>query len=172
TSALNGLKNVLMDHPDYLRLYSIEGGIERLMDGVAKRIRCPILLESPVTRVAKNADGTYRLTARRQGRFEEHDFDLVVLALPDSWLGRLEWGSRDLRQAMQKHVAHYDHPAHYLRVSALFQEPFWRQQVPGSYFMSDAFGGCCVYDEGARHPCEPYGVLGWLLAGSDALALS
>src|SRR5207253_11070904 len=31
---------------------------------------------------------------------------------------------------------------------------------------------CCVYDEGARHACEPYGVLGWLLAGTDALALS
>jgi hypothetical protein len=38
--------------------------------------------------------------------------------------------------------------------------------------MTDAFGGCCVYDEGARHPCEPYGVLGWLLAGNDALVLS
>src|SRR5262249_35155836 len=73
---------------------------------------------------------------------------------------------------MQKHLAHYDYPAHYLRMSILFQEPFWREQVPGSYFMMDAFGGCCVYDEGARHPCEPYGVLGWLLAGNDALALS
>jgi monoamine oxidase/SAM-dependent methyltransferase len=172
TSALNGLKNVLMDDPDYLRLYSIEGGIERLMDGVAKRLRSAILLESPVTRVARNADGTYRVTARRQGRFEEHDFDMVVLALPDYWLGRLEWGSRELRLAMERHVAHYDNPAHYLRVSVLFKEPFWRQQVPGSYFMSDAFGGCCVYDEGARHPCAPYGVLGWLLAGSDAMALS
>src|SRR5262245_55773210 len=30
TNALNGLKNVLMDDPRYLRLYSIEGGIERL----------------------------------------------------------------------------------------------------------------------------------------------
>src|SRR5438552_2651418 len=38
--------------------------------------------------------------------------------------------------------------------------------------MLDAFGGCCVYDEGARHECDPYGVLGWLLAGNDALALS
>ena len=35
TSALNGLKNVLMDDPRYLRLYSIVGGIERLIDGLA-----------------------------------------------------------------------------------------------------------------------------------------
>jgi monoamine oxidase/SAM-dependent methyltransferase len=172
TTALNGLKNVLMDDPRYLRLYSIEGGIERLIEGVAKKLTCPILLESPVVRVAASEHGTYRLTTRRQGRFEEHDFDLVVLALPNYWLQRLDWGNTELRLAMQKHLAHYDHPAHYLRISVLFQEPFWRDQVPGAYFMTDAFGGCCVYDEGARHSCDPYGVLGWLLAGNDALALS
>src|SRR5262249_53072227 len=118
------------------------------------------------------ADGTYRVTTRRQGRFEEHDFDMVVLSLPNYWLGRLDWGGRELRQAMQQHLSHYDRPAHYLRVSVLFQEPFWRDQVPGAYFMTDRCGGCRVYDEGARHACEPYGVLGWLLAGNDALALS
>ncbi|HZZ81407.1 MAG TPA: methyltransferase domain-containing protein, partial [Gemmataceae bacterium] len=59
-----------------------------------------------------------------------------------------------------------------LRISILFKEPFWRSQIPGHYFMTDAFGGCCVYDESARHPCEPYGVLGWLLASGDAMALS
>src|SRR5262249_37687675 len=105
-------------------------------------------------------------------RFEDREFDLVVLALPNYWLSRLEWGSPSLRAALQRHVAHYDAPAHYLRVTALFREPFWRGQVPGAYFMTDAFGGCCVYDEGARYPCDPYGVLGWLLAGNDALALS
>lgn len=132
TSALNGLKNVLMDHPDYLRLYAIEGGIERLTDGLCKRIQSPVLLESPVVRVGKNAAGTYRVTARRQGRFEEHDFDLVVLALPNYWLGCLDWGSRELRLAMQQHLAHYDRPAHYLRVSLLFKQPFWRERVPGA----------------------------------------
>ena len=38
TSALNGLKNVLMDDPRYLRLYSIVGGIERIIDGLRERI--------------------------------------------------------------------------------------------------------------------------------------
>jgi protoporphyrinogen oxidase/SAM-dependent methyltransferase len=184
TSALNGLKNVLMDDPRYLRLYSIEGGIQRLTDAVASQLKSPVHLESAVVRVAKNDDGTYRLTARRpclpspagrgvggEGTFVDDDFDMVIMALPNYWLQRVEWGSRDLRLAMQKHLAHYDTPAHYLRMSILFQKPFWRKQVPGSYFMTDAFGGCCVYDEGARHPCEPYGVLGWLLAGNDAMSL-
>jgi SAM-dependent methyltransferase len=109
---------------------------------------------------------------RRNHRLEEHEFDLVVMALPNYWLSRIEWEGHELRLAMQKHLAHYHYPAHYLRVSVLFKKPFWRKQVPGSFFMSDAFGGCCIYDEGARHPCEPYGVLSWLLAGNDALVLS
>src|SRR5262249_41850747 len=170
TSALNGLKNVLMDDPRYLRLYSVVGGIGRLVEEVAKRIKSPILLESPVTTLAR-PDAGYRITPRRGGKVEQHDFDMVIMALPNYWLQRIEWGSRDLRMGMQKHLAHYDNPAHYLRVSVLFKEPFWREQIPGHYFMTDAFGGCCVYDEGARHPCEPYGCLGWLLASGDAMAL-
>src|SRR4029453_9743812 len=72
---------------------------------------------------------------------------------------------------MQKHLARYDYPAHYLRVTVVFERPFWRGKVGGSYFLSDAFGGCCVYDEGQRHACEPYGVLGWLIAGNAAATL-
>lgn len=171
TSALNGLKNVLMDDPRYLRLYSIVGGIGRLTEEVAKQIKSPIVLDSPVLKVAKY-DAGYRLTTRKNGQIAEHEFDMVILALPNYWLQRLEWGSRDLRLAMQQHLAHYDRPAHYLRMSVLFKEPFWRSQIPGAYFMTDAFGGSCVYDEGARHRCEPFGVLNWLLAGNDAMALS
>jgi SAM-dependent methyltransferase len=36
--------------------------------------------------------------------------------------------------------------------------------------MSEAFGGCCVYVEGARHDVGRHGVLNFLIAGSDALA--
>src|SRR5262249_56081524 len=107
-----------------------------------------------------------------RGGCEGRDFDRVIRALPNYGLSRLEGGSGELRQTMQQHLARYDNPAHYLRLTLLFREPFWRAQVPGSYFMSDAFGGCCVYDEGARHRCDPYGVLGWLLAGADAMALA
>ena len=71
---------------------------------------------------------------------------------------------------MASHIASYDRPGHYLRISLLFDSPFWRSRVTGSWFMLDAFGGCCVYDEGGRHNGGEYGVLGWLLAGADALA--
>ena len=173
TSALNGLKNVLMDDPRYLRLYSIVGGIQQLVDGLAKRLRATAIhTSSPVVRIARKQGDGYRLTVRRAGRDETHDFDLVMAAVPNYWLQSIDWGDPELRRVMQKHLAHYDKPAHYLRVSILFEQPFWRQQIPGAYFMLDAFGGCCVYDESARHPAKPHGVLSWLLAGNDALTLS
>ena len=43
--------------------------------------------------------------------------------------------------------------------------------MTGSWVMLDAFGGCCVYDESLSHGADRYGVLGWLLAGADALSL-
>jgi hypothetical protein len=57
-------------------------------------------------------------------------------------------------------------------VSVLFDRPFWRDQIADSYFMSDAFGGCCIYDESSRNGSESHGVLGWLLAGEAALTMS
>src|SRR5690606_1281767 len=59
-----------------------------------------------------------------------------------------------------------------LRVSILFREPFWRDHLEGSWFMLDAFGGTCVYDESARFGAAERGVLGFLLAGSDALRVA
>src|SRR5262249_23584644 len=56
--------------------------------------------------------------------------------------------------------------------SILFKRPFWRSCINESYFMIDAFGGCCVYDESSRNSCESFGVLGWLLGGQAALELS
>src|ERR1035437_787952 len=38
--------------------------------------------------------------------------------------------------------------------------------------MSEAFGGCCVYNEGSRHDVGKHGVLNWLIAGADALAFA
>ena len=73
---------------------------------------------------------------------------------------------------MRRHHAHYDYPAHYLRETILFQKPFWRDRLPDGYFMLDAFGGCCVYDESARGDSHGFGVLGWLIGGEAALNLN
>src|SRR6202000_799812 len=94
------------------------------------------------------------------------------MCLPHSWLATMRWDGEALRKSMVKHVAYFDRPAHYLRVSILFDEPFWGEKVPSAWFMSEAFGGCCVYNEGARHDVGRHGVLNWLIAGSDSLSLA
>ena len=172
TSALNGLKNVLMNDQRYIRLYSIKGGIERLTERLASETSAEVRLNSRVVRIGRTPHGRYRITSRWEDRFVSDEFDVVMLALPQYWLGQIEWDDPGLRKRFQEHVANFDFPAHYLRISCLFKRPFWRDQMTGSYFMLDAFGGCCLYDESARYPHGSYGVLGWLLAGNDALALS
>lgn len=172
TSGLNGLKNFVMDVPGYVRQYSIEGGMGRLPQALLEKlVRTRLELSSPVVRVEKNQDDSYRVYSRRGREIARQDFDAVFVALPHNWLNSIEWGGDRLCQAMTRHIAYYDRPAHYLRVSVLFKKPFWRDLVTGAWFMLDAFGGCCVYDEGSRYDAGEYGVLGWLVAGSDALAL-
>ena len=172
TNGLFGLENCLMDDPNYLRLYSVKEGIQQLPQALKQSISACIELNCPVVRVEKTSVNTYRVFFRKNGRIESNDFDAVVIALPNYWLPTIEWGGKRLNSAMQKHYAYYDKPAHYLRISILFQKPFWQQLITDSYFQLDAFGGCCVYVESSRYDSGPYGVLSWLLGGSDALIMS
>jgi len=176
TSAMYGLQNFLMDEPDYMRLYTIEGGIESLTRELAARIQSRILLAHRVTSVESTAKESFYVHAQHHGESFREEFDIVVVALPNNWISSIQWGGSELSAAMHAHFLHYDYPAHYLRVSILFQRPFWRRrmrhQMTDSYFMLDAFGGCCVYDETSRYSSGQFGVLGWLLAGEAALNLS
>jgi monoamine oxidase/SAM-dependent methyltransferase len=173
TTALNGLKNVLMDDRDFLRYYTITGGIEQLVDRLKAKLTAKVQLNTAATRIAKTADGLWDVTLSAGGRTRTDRYDLVICALPNYWLERIEWGDKPLRMAMQSHLARYDHPAHYLRVSILFKSRFWEDVIPGEYWITDAFGGACVYNESARHPSKgKKGALSWLIAGNDALVLS
>jgi monoamine oxidase len=174
TNAMYGLQNYLMEEPDYMRLYTIDGGIERLTQELAKRISARVLTNQPVVRVERTPQDNYRIVSRRNGDLLSEEFDFVVVALPNNWIPAIDWGGDGevLAKAMRRHHAFYDYPAHYLRVSILFEKPFWRERLTGSYFMLDAFGGCCVYDESSRNQDSSYGVLGWLLAGEAALTMS
>ncbi len=151
-----------------MRLYSIDGGIERLPQELARRDlgACPARTSRHPRRA--NRRGHVSGLCARQSETVVEEFDHVVVALPNNWLPAVEWGGASLAGAMHRHHTFYDYPAHYLRVSVLFDQPFWREQVAESYFMLDAFGGCCVYDESSRNG-GTCGVLGWLLAGNAAL---
>ncbi|MEO8036348.1 MAG: FAD-dependent oxidoreductase [Acidobacteriota bacterium] len=171
TSGLIGLRNFLKSVPVYGAQYSIEGGMEMLPQRLAASLmRTDVELDAPVVRVSRSRDGRYRVTTRRARRLVQSEFDAVVLALPYNRLPEIEWVGERLRGAMARHVAHYDRPGHYLRISVLFDRRFWQHLIAGSWVMLDAFGGCCVYDESPSQDGASYGVLGWLLAGSDALS--
>jgi monoamine oxidase len=171
-TGLYGLDNYLINDPRYCKLYSIKGGMERLIDALRGEIEANVQLETLVERIEKAGADTYRVVSRRGGDARSEEFDAVVVALPHAWLPNITWGGNRLEAAINAHLGHYDFPAHYLRISLLFRERFWRDLISDSYFMIDAFGGCCVYDEGARLDTGTYGVLAWLLAGQDAFAAS
>ncbi|MCL2714526.1 MAG: FAD-dependent oxidoreductase [Alphaproteobacteria bacterium] len=172
TSGLNALKNYVMDIDGYIGLYSIQNGNEQLIECLRSEINAEIQLNHRVLTVGKAATGRYELKMMNGKGPLTRDFDLVLVCLPHSWLATLSWEGEQLRKSMVKHIAYFDTPAHYLRISILFDSPFWGDKIPGSWFMSEAFGGCCVYNEGSRHDVGRYGVLNWLIPGSDALAFA
>lgn len=166
TTALFGFDNFLISEPDYAEIYAIEGGIEQLTKAMAQQIKGDIRLNTPIIRVGRV--GERYAVYPRSGDPVLYDF--VIIALPHNWLNQLTFEGA-LNQAMQIHLDKYNHPAHYLKVSCLFKQPFWEQLTDRSHFQFDAFGGCCVYDEGWRYPPGTYGGLSWLIAGKAALQL-
>jgi len=168
TSHHYGLDNYVMNDPAYMELYCIAGGNEQLIDRLAARLTAQIYRRHQITAVSSSMDGRLRLDWRTQSATGHDEFDAVVLALPVAPLASLTFSDLTLASAMQRHLDHYDHPGHYLRISVLFEEPFWRKWLKDSYCMLDAFGGCCLYDESTREPSEDRGVLGWLLGGDAA----
>ena len=171
TSGLYALRKLVMTIPGYGNLYSIDGGMDQLPRRLVEGLTCTdVQLNAQVARLTSHPDGGYSVHVRRGRTLTEERAGAVIIALPHNALHTIEWIGEPLRRGMASHIAAYDWPGHYLRISLLFDSPFWRSRVTGSWFMLDAFGGCCVYDEGGRHNVGAYGVLGWLLAGADALA--
>ncbi|MGY4287985.1 monoamine oxidase/SAM-dependent methyltransferase [Bradyrhizobium sp. LM2.7] len=172
TNGLNALKNYLMDVDGYIGLYSIQNGNEQIIECLQSEVNADIQLDHRVLTVGKAPSGRYQLKMMNGKGPETRDVDLVLVCLPHSWLATVGWEGEQLRKSMVKHVSYFDRPAHYLRVSILFDTPFWGDRISGAWFMSEAFGGCCIYNEGARHDVGKHGVLNWLIPGSDALAFA
>jgi hypothetical protein len=167
-----GTQNYLMNNPRYMRLYSIDGGNERLTQSLAARLDAEICLHHRVERVQRETTGSMTLTLHGpQGR-TARTFDRVILALPHAALSQIAFPESLLAEAMRRHLARYDYPAHYLRVTLLFAEPFWREVLLESFGMLNAFDGCCLYDESRRHPGSDAAILGWLIAGDAAMRLN
>jgi monoamine oxidase len=168
TSPAYGLQNYVMNDPAYMSLYGIEGGNERLPRALAERLAATIHTGRAVRSILKTDSGRLRVTSENEGTARDDEFDYVIVALPHNHLGSIEYPDAQLAEAMRVHHDRYDYPAHYLRITILFEEPFWRKAFTDSYWMLDQFGGCCLYDESSRTVDETRGVLGWLLGGEKA----
>ena len=172
TSVAYGLQNYLMNDHAYMSLYGIAGGNEALPKELAGRIEADVRFGHRVSGIGRTGDGRMAVTAECDGEPVESAFDLVVIALPNAAFGGVTFAGERLATAMAGHVADYDFPAHYLRVTVAFREKFWHGRLTESYCMLDRFGGCCLYDESSRDPGSRYPVLGWLIAGAAAEAMS
>lgn len=169
TSVAYGLQNYVMNHPAYMQLYSVDGGNERIPQEIHRRLRAEVRFGQRVTAIERVPSGALRIHVQSDGAAISHEFDFVVVALPNSLLTKIEFRGERLADAVRRHHARYDFPAHYLRITILFDRPFWRRRLHESYAMLDAFGGCCLYDESSREPEARHGVLGWLLGGQAAV---
>ncbi len=172
TTAGYGLQNYLMNDPAYMRLYRIAGGNEQLVTAIATRLAARIRLGTTVTRIAGVPRAPLTVGWRDGDAVREEEFDVVILALPVGPLSQVVITDTALRTSLARHVAHHDHPAHYLRVTLLIDRPV--RGVPGGddYLMLDAFGGTCLYVESSRDPTATHGVLGLLIGGAAAAELA
>ena len=83
-----------MNDARYMRLYSIKGGIERLIDRLVSEVSAEVRLNSPVVRIGRTPRGTYRITSRWEDRLVSDEFDVVMLALPQLLVGPNRVGRR------------------------------------------------------------------------------
>ncbi|MFM8414119.1 MAG: flavin monoamine oxidase family protein [Planctomycetota bacterium] len=171
TSVGYGLQNYLMNDPAYMRLYCIAGGNERLITALASRLAAEIRLEAAVTEIGGDAGAALDVSWLERGQPRQGAFDVVILALPLDALARITSPSPCLTAGLKHHVVHHDHPAHYLRITVLFDQPLPAAGGDDSYLMLDALGGCCLYIESSREPNATHGVLGWLIGGAAAVEL-
>lgn len=172
TSTTYGLQNYLMNDSKYMSLYCIEGGNERLVHELTRRVDVDVRLSSQVATVFKTESGSLAIESLRGDQRDLDEFDYVIVALPHNHLKSVNYSGSGLANAVQKHFDYYNHPAHYLRMTLLFERPFWRHWMKESYCMLDHFDGCCLYDESLRQPGMSFGILGWLIGGDAAERMS
>lgn len=180
TSIGYGLQNYLMNDAAYMRLYCIAGGNERLISALAARLAADVRFDAAVTAIGggageggpAGAGGPLGVSWHGNDGLRREAFDIVILALPIAALAAVACEDPRLAEGLRRHVAHHDHPAHYLRITVLFGRPLPPEAGEDSYLMLDALGGCCLYVESSREPGATHAVLGWLVGGMAAAALA
>jgi protoporphyrinogen oxidase len=173
TNTTYGYHNYLMNDSKYMQLYGILGGNEQLVQSLTAALNAEFQLNYRATSIQRVDNGKLSVEFRanefaESGSSESEQFDFVIMALPLDAVSRIRFGGTALHSAMAHHFSHFNHQAHYLRISILFETPFWQGILADSFCMLDQFDGCCLYDESSRTVESKWGVLGWLLGGKAA----
>ncbi len=172
TNVTYGLHNYLMNDPAYMQMYTIVGGNEQLPQALAARLSANIHLGQTVTVVDARNSSSISLMVQSPQAVVRKNYDFVVVALPHDRVLRLDYRPQSLQRSVAAHHQHYHYPAHYLRITLLFDNPFWRPFMQESFCMLEQWDGCCLYDESSRDVGCEHGVLGWLCAGQSAIELA
>ncbi len=169
TSGLYGVDNLLIDHPEYCRMFTIPGGNDQLVQRLAESLRCEPSRHARVSHIARARDGRLRVTSD----VGTDHADAVVMALPPTAAASIAWEEGAVADAVSEHCAHHTHQTGYLRVTLLAATRFWADDLADDYFVSDAFDGVTVYDQSPepRARTTP-GILSWLIAGEPARRLA
>jgi monoamine oxidase len=176
TNVNYGLHNYVMNDAQYMELYGIAGGNEQLITALSQCLNADIRLNCRVNQVRLLDNGQLELQISDASgptlEIERANYDYVISALPLSALKELDIKGCRFNDSIQRYLEHFDHPASYLRISVLFERPFWNGLLADSFCMLDQFDGCCLYDESSRFLESKWGVLGWLLGGAAAERLA
>lgn len=169
--AATAIDNAVMNLPGYVDFHLVPDGMSSIAERLLERTDARIERLAQVVRVDTRPDGRYRTHFLREGREHVAEFDAIVAALPMLSLSAIDWRGEVLEPAMAAHIARFDVPGHYLRVTLLFDRPHCGDRIREHVVTCDSFGGSAVYDESLRFGnCAA--VLGVLIAGNHALALS
>lgn len=165
TSGLFGFDNLLIDHPDYCKMFVLQDGNDSLIRAIRNKISAEAI-RSPVRAVSLSGDGVLVKT-------DDMDIsaDFVICTPQPDAVRMIDWRGRLLREAVAGHLRRFDYPTTYLRVTILTKSRSWERVLPQDYFVTDAFNGTVVYDL-SRMAVPGRGILSWLIAGEPASLMS
>jgi monoamine oxidase len=109
--------------------FHLVGGNEQLPGAIAASLRGTVQLNTSLTSIALNRDGTYTLTLSSGGRSSATVADQVILALPFSVLRGIDYSRAGFNQVKQTAISQLGYGANG-KLHLQFQNRLWNQPGP------------------------------------------
>jgi len=171
TTGLFGVDNLLVDHPDYVQMFTLVGGNEQLVHALAERISARVLLNAHVTQICAQRGGSYEVTYTGELTRRFHA-DYILVTPPPLSLDTICWTPTPLESAIRAHIRHHRYPADYVRVTLRTTERVWADELPEDYFVCQGLGGTTVYEKSILSDSQEIPILSLLIGGRHATELA